>query len=197
MSKRRSKEVVRCPWARSPLLAAYHDAEWGVPLTDDRRMFEFLILDGAQAGLSWETVLRKRENYRKALDQFDAEKIARYGKRKIDSLLADPGIIRNRLKIASAVDNARAYLELTAEAGSFSAFLWQFVEGKTRQNRFRSIDQLPSKTAESEAMSRALKNRGFRFVGPTICYALMQSAGMVNDHLVSCFRHHELSKTGR
>ena len=185
-----SNGKVRCQWCREDALCThYHDTEWGVPVRDDQKLFEFLILDGAQAGLSWLTILRKRENYRRAFDQFDPVKISRYGQRKIESLLNDSGIIRNRLKILSAVTNARAMLDIQSGTGSFSDYLWQFVDGSTIINRFQSEDQIPAYTKESEAMSRDLKKRGFRFVGPTICYAFMQAAGMVNDHIVSCFRY--------
>ncbi len=188
----------RCAWCGTdPLYVQYHDTEWGVPLYDDRGLFEFLILDGAQAGLSWLTILRKRENYRRAFDGFDAEKMARYGEGKIRRLLADPGIVRNRLKITSAVDNARAYLRLLKEEGSFSDYLWSFVGGQPRQNRWRTLSEIPAKTPESEAMSKDLVQRGFRFVGPTICYAFMQAAGMVNDHVVDCFRYQECRALAR
>jgi len=184
----------RCTWCLGhPLYVGYHDEEWGVPEHDDDRLFEKIILDGAQAGLSWLTILKKREGYRRAFDGFDARKIARYSEKKIARLLADPGIIRNRLKVNAAVTNARAYLKLREELGSFDQFLWQFVEGRTRQNRWRALKQLPATTPESDTMGRALRERGFKFVGSTICYAFMQAVGMVNDHLVSCFRYQELS----
>jgi DNA-3-methyladenine glycosylase I len=170
----------------------YHDAEWGVPLHDDRRLFEFLILEGAQAGLSWETILKKRESYRKAFDDFDAERIARYTAKKVEKLMADPGIIRNRLKIDSAVSNAKAFLEVQREAGSFDRYIWSFVDGKPRVNKWRGLGDVPATTPESDAMSKDLKKRGFRFVGSTICYAFMQATGMVNDHAVSCFRYREV-----
>jgi DNA-3-methyladenine glycosylase I len=183
----------RCPWpGDDPLYIAYHDDEWGVPEYDDRQLLAKLILDGAQAGLSWITILRKRDGYLQAFDDFDPEAMARYDDAKIAQLLQNPGIVRNRLKVQSAVNNARAYLAFTEEHGSFSDFLWQFVGGAPRQNHFRSLDQLPAQTPESEAMSKALKAHGFTFVGPTICYAFMQAVGMVNDHLVDCFRHAEL-----
>lgn len=172
-------------------MIVYHDEEWGVPLHDDRRLFEFLLLDGAQAGLSWETILKKRENYRRAFDEFRAEAIARYDDEKTKQLLADPGIVRNRQKIASAVRNARAFLEVKSEFETFDAYIWQFVGGGTIQNEWQTPSQIPAKTAESEAMSADLKSRGFSFVGPTICYAFMQAAGMVNDHTVDCYRHAE------
>jgi DNA-3-methyladenine glycosylase I len=182
----------RCPWAKSDLLAAYHDEEWGVPLHDDRALFEFLVLEGAQAGLSWETVLRKRENYRRAFDGFDPAKVARYDGRKIKKLLGDAGIIRNRLKIEAAIKNARAFLAVQKEFGTFDRYIWQFTGGKTKRNRFRALKDIPARTAESDAMSAELKRRGFAFVGSTICYAHMQATGMVNDHLVDCFRHEEI-----
>ena len=172
-------------------MIAYHDNEWGVPLHDDRKLFEFLLLDGAQAGLSWETILKKRENYRRAFDDFDPEAIARYDDEKRKQLLTDPGIIRNRQKVASAVKNARAFLEVQAEVETFDAYIWRFVGGETIQNKWRMLSQIPAKTAESEVMSKDLKRRGFGFVGPTICYAFMQAAGMVNDHTVGCYRHAE------
>lgn len=182
----------RCPWCGDdPLYQAYHDREWGVPLHDDRALFEFLVLEGAQAGLSWLTILKKRAHYRKVFDGFDPEKVARYDQRRIDRLLADPGIVRNRLKVAAAVNNARAFLELVEEQDSFDRWLWDFVDGEPVVNRFRRLDQVPTETATSRALSRELKKRGFRFVGPTIIYAFMQATGMVNDHLVGCFRHRE------
>lgn len=171
----------------------YHDTEWGVPLHDDRRLFEFLILEGAQAGLSWETILRKRENYRRALDGFDAAKIARYDKRKMRALMADAGIVRNRLKIAATITNAQVFLALQKEHGSFDRYIWEFVGGKPKRNSWRHSKQVPARTVESDAMSKALRKRGFRFVGSTICYAFMQATGMVNDHAVGCFRRGEIS----
>src|SRR5437867_6893297 len=182
----------RCSWAKSEMGLAYHDREWGVPVHDDRGLFEFLILEGAQAGLSWETILKKRQNYRQAMDRFDAEKIARYDRRKIASLLADPGIIRNRLKIESAVTNAQAALKVREGFGSLDAYFWRFVEGQARVNRWRVPSRVPAKTHESDTLSLDLRQRCFRFVGSTICYAFMQAVGMVNDHLVSCFRHPQL-----
>ena len=183
----------RCAWAGSDALyCAYHDREWGVPLHDDRRLFEFLILEGAQAGLSWITILRKRENYRAAFDDFDAARIARYGADKIESLLQDAGIVRNRLKLEAAVVNAQKFLEVQEASGSFDAFIWQFVDGQPRQNIWRSAADVPASTPQSDAMSKELKRRGFKFVGTTICYALMQATGMVNDHTTDCFRHAEL-----
>lgn len=180
---------MRCPWARGESYIAYHDQEWGVPVTDDRVLFEFLLLEGAQAGLSWSTILNKRENYRKAFDEFDPVRIARYSARKLEKLLADPGIVRNRLKVNAAVTNARAFLETQSEFGSFARFMWQFVDGKPKQNRWRAISEVPARTRESDAMSKELLRRGFKFVGSTICYAHMQATGMVNDHLVACPRH--------
>lgn len=183
----------RCEWCGDdPLYVAYHDEEWGVPVHDDLRLFEMLILEGAQAGLSWSTILKKRENYRKAFDRFDARKIAKYDKTKIARLLADPGIVRNRLKIAATVQNARAFLQVQKEFGSFDRYLWQFVGGKPKQNRRKSLKEIPAKTAESDAMSKDLKKRGFSFVGSTICYAFMQAVGMVNDHITTCFRHRKV-----
>jgi DNA-3-methyladenine glycosylase I len=183
----------RCWWAGSdPLYIAYHDAEWGVPVHDDRTLFEFLVLEGAQAGLSWITILRKREAYRAAFDGFDAEKVAAYGDAKVAELLANPGIVRNRLKVAAAITNARAFLTVQEEFGSFDAYIWRFVDGAPKQNTWREIKEVPAETPESRALSKDLVRRGFRFVGPTIMYAHMQATGMVNDHLVSCFRHPEL-----
>ena len=189
------KNKSRCPWCLSdPLYIQYHDREWGVPLHQDRRLFEFLILEGAQAGLSWLTVLKKRQNYRKAFDGFDPEKIARYRPSKIKKLMNNAGIIRNRLKIESTISNAKAYLAVKKEFGSFDRYLWGFVSGRPAVNRFRAMKHLPPRTDISDTMSRDLKKRGFRFVGSTICYALMQAVGMVNDHLVTCFRYRELLK---
>jgi len=190
----RARTRIRCSWPSSPISIAYHDREWGVPLKDDRKLFEFLVLDAAQAGLSWEIILRKREGFRAAFDDFNAEKIARYNDKKIKELLADPGIIRNRLKIESAINNARALLAVQKEFGSFARYIWQFVEGKPKINARRSLKDIPATTPESDAMSKALKKRGFRFVGSTICYAFMQAAGMVNDHAIDCFRHAELAR---
>lgn len=181
----------RCPWATTEPAVAYHDEEWGVPVHDDRMLFEFLILEGAQAGLSWITILKKRKNYRKAFDGFRAEKIARYGTRDVQRLLDDAGIVRNRLKIAAAIGNAKAFLTLREEM-TFDAYLWSFVGGKPKQNRWRTIAEVPARTAESDAMSRDLLRRGFKFVGSTICYALMQATGLVNDHLVTCPQHAQL-----
>jgi DNA-3-methyladenine glycosylase I len=188
-------EPERCDWSLShPLLIEYHDREWGVPLRDDRELFAKLVLDGAQAGLSWLTILKRREGYERAFEGLDPEVIARYGERDVERLLADPGIIRNRQKVASAIDNARAYLELRNELGSFSDHLWSFVDGRPVVNRFREQGQLPAETAISRALSKDLKSRRFSFVGPTIVYAFMQAVGMVNDHLVSCFRHDEVQE---
>jgi len=184
----RNSAVVRCSWARSELSIRYHDEEWGRPVHDDRTLFEFLILEGAQAGLSWETILNKRENYRAAFDGFDPKIVARYGQRKIQQLLRNPAIVRNRLKIASTVQNAKAFLRVQAEFGSFDAYLWQFVGGKPRVNRWKSLSQLPARIAESDALSKDLKRRGFNFVGSTICYAFMQAVGLVDDHVAGCFR---------
>ena len=184
---------LRCAWAgNDALYQSYHDTEWGVPLHDDQRLFEFLILEGAQAGLSWITILRKRENYRAAFDDFDAKRIAAYDANKIESLLQDAGIVRNRLKVGSAVLNAQSFLEVQGEFGSFDRFIWQFVGGETKQNKRRSLADIPVSTPESDAMSKELKRRGFKFVGSTICYAFMQATGMVNDHTMDCFRHKEL-----
>lgn len=188
---------VRCGWARTELSTAYHDAEWGVPCHDDRTLFEFLVLEGAQAGLSWETILRKRDAYRRAFAGFDPEAVSRYDEGKQGELLKDPGLVRNRLKIAAAVTNARAFLRVTEEHGTFDRYVWEFAGGRPRVNRWRSHEEVPARTRESETMSRDLMARGFRFVGPTICYAFMQAVGMVNDHLVQCFRHRAISHPGR
>lgn len=187
------KAFIRCAWPKTELDIAYHDKEWGVPVHDDRLLFEFLILEGAQAGLSWSTILKKRENYRRAFDNFDAGKIARYDARKVRKLLADAGIVRNRLKIAAAIQNAKAFLAVQREFGSFDAYLWQFVGGQPIQNRRKSLQEVPARTPESDAMSKDLLKHGFKFVGSTICYAFMQAIGLVNDHTVDCFRHAELS----
>ena len=188
------KEHVRCPWPKSELDIHYHDTEWGVPVHDDRVLFEFLILEGAQAGLSWSTILKKRENYRAAFDGFDATRIAKYDARKVAQLLANPGIVRNRLKVAATIQNAKAFLAVQKECGSFDAYLWQFVGGKPRQQSRQSMKDVPARTAESDALSKDLLKRGFKFVGSTICYALMQAVGMVNDHTTECFRHRPVSK---
>jgi DNA-3-methyladenine glycosylase I len=186
--------MTRCEWAdTSPLYQQYHDEEWGVPTHDDKSLFEFLILEGAQAGLSWETILKKREGYREAFDQFDVEKMAMYSESKIEELLQNPKIIRNRLKVNSAVLNAKHFLDVKKEFGSFDKYIWQFTHGKTIQNRFSKISDLPASTPESFAMSKDLKKRGFKFIGTTICYAYMQSMGMVNDHTIDCFRYKELA----
>jgi len=190
----RARTRIRCAWPSSPISIAYHDREWGVPLKDDRKLFEFLVLDAAQAGLSWEIILRKREGFRAAFDNFDPEKIARYDDKKIKTLLGDERIIRNRLKIESAISNARAFLAVQKECGTFAGYIWQFVEGKPKVNARRSLKDIPATSPESDAMSKALKKRGFRFVGSTICYAFMQAAGMVNDHSIDCFRHAELAR---
>ncbi|HLN33483.1 MAG TPA: DNA-3-methyladenine glycosylase I [Gemmataceae bacterium] len=182
-------ELHRCHWATTDLSIAYHDNEWGVPVHDDRQLFEFLILEGAQAGLSWATILKKRANYRLAFDQFDPELVAGYGKAKVAKLLADPGIIRNKLKIAAAVQNARSYLAVQTEFSSFDAYVWRFVGGGPKVNSWKQHRQVPASTSESDALSKDLKGRGFKFVGTTICYAFMQAVGMVDDHLVACFRH--------
>lgn len=182
----------RCDWAKNELAINYHDTEWGVPLRDDRKLFEFLILEGAQAGLSWDTILRKRENYRKAFDNFDAEKIARYDEKKCSELLRNEGIIRNRLKIASAVRNAKCYLQTVEEFGTFNEYVWSFVDGKPIVNAWENIKQVPASTEISDKFSKDLKKRGFNFVGSTIMYAFMQATGMVNDHLTNCFRYEEV-----
>lgn len=184
--------VKRCHWASNEVSVRYHDEEWGVPIHDDRMLFEFLILEGAQAGLSWDTILRKRTRYREVFDNFEPAKVAAYGRRKVRKLLADPGIIRNRLKIKAAIGNAQAFLAVQEEFGSFDRYIWQFVDGKPRVNRWRSHKQVPARTKESDAMSRDLKRRGFKFAGSTICYAFMQAIGMVNDHAPECFRYAEL-----
>ena len=182
----------RCSWATNDLAIRYHDEEWGVPVHDDRRWFEFLILEGAQAGLSWDTILRKRENYCRAFSGFDPETVARFDESRIESLLADPGIVRNRLKVTSAVKNARAFLLVREEFGGFDPYIWRFVEGRPARNAWRTLGEIPARTPLSDAMSKDLKKRGFTFVGSTICYALMQATGLVNDHLVGCFRHREV-----
>ncbi|MDH3238107.1 MAG: DNA-3-methyladenine glycosylase I [Deltaproteobacteria bacterium] len=190
--------MMRCGWAGDdPLMISYHDEEWGVPVRDDRKLFEFLVLEGAQAGLSWRTVLRKREGYRKAFQGFDPERVARYDDKDVARLLSDPGIIRNRAKVASAVGNARLVIAARAEFGSFGAYLWRFVGNRPIVNRFRTLSELPARSRESDVISRDMVKRGFRFVGPTICYAFMQAVGMVNDHLVDCFRHAAVQGTSR
>lgn len=187
--------VTRCEWVpeADPAYVAYHDEEWGVPSHDDRHLFEMLVLEGAQAGLSWSTILRKREGYRRAFAGFDAERVSRFGVRDVERLLGDPGIVRNRLKVESGVTNARAVLALREEAGSLDAYLWTFAGGRPRRNRFRALADIPAETEESKAMSKDLKRRGFRFVGPTVCYAFMQATGMVNDHVVACYREAEVA----
>ncbi len=190
---------MRCPWAnpKNELYLRYHDEEWGVPVHDDGKHFEMLTLEGAQAGLSWETILNKREGYRRAFAQFDPVKVARFTDARLAKLLADPGIVRNRLKVAAARSNARAFLEIQEERGSFDAFLWSFVDGEPVQNRWRRLEQIPASTPASDALAKELKRRGFKFVGSTVCYAHMQAAGLVNDHLVTCPRHAECAALGR
>ncbi len=189
--------IKRCPWpGNDELMCAYHDQEWGVPLHDDQKLFEFLILDAAQAGLNWRIILHKRENFRRALDQFNPEKIAHYGEEKIAALLQDASIIRNKLKIQSFITNARAFLKIKSEFPSFDSYIWQFVDGVPIQHSCRSLADLPVRSPESDAMSKDLRQRGFSFVGSTICYAFMQAAGMVNDHLIDCFRYEEIKKLG-
>lgn len=186
---------VRCPWpGQDELMITYHDEEWGVPVHDDRRHFEFLVLDGAQAGLSWSTILKKREGYRRAFAEFDPARVARFDAGKVERLLQDPGIVRNRRKIEGAIASARAFLHVQKEHGSFDAYIWTFVGGRMKVNRWESLREIPAITPESSAMSKDLVRRGFRFVGPTICYAYMQAAGMVNDHLVGCFRHRQVNR---
>jgi DNA-3-methyladenine glycosylase I len=192
----RQQDKARCPWATTELYVQYHDTEWGVPVHDDRLLFEFLVLEGAQAGLSWETILKKRENYRRAFDNFDPTVVASYGYKKCLSLLSDSGIVRNRLKIEAAIENAKAFLTVQEAHGGFDEYIWGFVGHEPKQNTWRSIKEVPAKTAESDVMSKDLKRRGFKFVGSTICYAFMQAVGMVNDHLVGCFRHGELRNAG-
>ena len=188
-------ELIRCDWSLGhPSMIHYHDTEWGVPVHDDRKLFEFLVLDAMQAGLSWRTILLKRENFRKAFDNFDADKVAKYTEKRVAKLLQNPGIIRNRLKVHSAVTNARALLKVQEEFDSFDRYIWQFVDGRPHVNRFQSMKQIPATSKESDAMSKDLKRRGFNFVGSTICYAFMQAAGMVNDHIVTCFRHREVQR---
>lgn len=187
-----SASKTRCGWSNGERMTAYHDSEWGVPLHDDRALFEFLILEGAQAGLSWSTILNKRDNYRAAFDGFDAVKVARYAERKRAALMEDEGIVRNRLKIGAAIENARAFLKAQEEFGTFDAYIWQFVDGRPVRNRWRRMEDVPARTPQSDAMSKDLAKRGFRFVGSTICYAFMQATGMVNDHLVACFRYKEI-----
>jgi DNA-3-methyladenine glycosylase I len=192
LDRAQATEIIRCGWAANDRNIQYHDTEWGVPVHDDRKQFEFLLLEGAQAGLSWDTILQRREGYRRAFDDFDIEKVASYGADKVALLLGDSGIIRNRLKVAAAVTNARAFVTIREQYGSFDAYIWRFVDGRPRVNAWTSLDQLPASSVESEAMSKDLKQRGFKFVGSTICYAHMQATGMVNDHLVDCFRYRDL-----
>ena len=188
--------VARCAWPKSELDIAYHDAEWGVPVHDDRVLFEFLTLEGAQAGLSWSTILKKRERYQRVFAEFDPVRVARFTAARIDRIVADPGIVRHRGKIESTVSNAKAFLRVQKEFGSFDAYLWRFVDGSPRVNRWRTLREIPASTAESDALSRDLKARGFRFVGSTICYAFMQAVGMVNDHLIDCYRYREVDPHG-
>jgi len=194
MTTNQAMARVRCPWAANELNIPYHDEEWGVPVHDEHKWFEFLILEGAQAGLSWDTILKKRARYQEVFDGFDPVKVARYDKKKVRELLRDAGIIRNRLKIGATIANARAFLEVQKEFGTFDAYVWRFVGGRPKQNAWKSHKSVPAKTTESDGLSKDLQKRGFRFVGSTICYALMQGTGMVNDHLVSCFRYRDLSK---
>lgn len=191
-AQRPTTALHRCPWAKGDNYIRYHDTEWGVPVHDDRLLFEFLVLEGAQAGLSWSTILNKRESYRQAFDGFVPEVVAKYGEKKRQSLLANPGIVRNRLKIDAAIQNARAFLATAQEFGTFDQYIWSFIGGEPKQNAWASIMEVPARTPESDAMSADLKRRGFKFVGSTICYAFMQAMGMVNDHVVDCFRHREL-----
>lgn len=194
MNKSRETNPVRCHWAQNDLNIPYHDEEWGVPVHDEKKWFEFLILEGAQAGLSWDTILRKRARYREVFDGFDPEKVARYDKSRVRELLRDEGIIRNKLKIDAAIENARSFLNVQNEFGSFDSYIWGFVDGRPRRNAWKTHKQVPAKTNQSDALSKDLQKRGFRFVGSTICYALMQATGMVNDHVVFCFRYAELCK---
>lgn len=189
-------QLIRCAWIADQLMCDYHDKEWGVPLHDDLKHYEFLVLDAAQAGLSWRTVLNKRENYRKAFYGFDPARVARFTERRVEKLLQNPGIIRNKQKVRSAVTNAKAFLAVQQEFGSFDAYIWRFVEGKTILNHWQKLEELPAETAESRAMSKDMKARGFAFCGPTICYAYMQAAGLVNDHIIECFRHAEVQEVG-
>ncbi len=190
-------KIKRCSWPVKPRMIKYHDTEWGVPVHNDRKLFEFMILDAFQAGLNWEIILNKRTNFRRAFHNFNARKIARYSRRDVQRLLRDPGIIRNRAKIAATIENARQFLKIQKEFGSFDKYIWQFVGGKTKKNKFKRLRQIPPKSIESDAMSKDLYERGFRFVGSTICYAFMQAAGMVNDHMVDCFRYKQVTKDGR
>jgi DNA-3-methyladenine glycosylase I len=195
MSASSKREKKRCAWATNELSIRYHDEEWGQPVHDDRTLFEFLVLEGAQAGLSWNTILNKRDNYRRAFDGFDPRRVAGYDQSKVKQLLADAGIVRNKLKIAAAIENAKAFLRVQEEFGSFDRYIWQFTGDKPRMNKWRSMRQVPARTAESDAMSKDLQRRGFKFVGSTICYAFMQAVGIVNDHIVDCFRYKVLSRT--
>jgi DNA-3-methyladenine glycosylase I len=188
--------TTRCGWATTESMIVYHDKEWGVPVHDDRLLFEFLILEGAQAGLSWSTILNKRDNYRKAFENFDVKKIAKYDARKIKNLLADAGIVRNKLKIAAAIQNAKAFLAVQKEFGTFDTYIWSFVNNQPIRNKFKKMQNVPARTPESDAMSKDLLKRGFKFVGSTICYAFMQAVGMVNDHLTDCFRHDQITSSG-
>ena len=192
MNRNRDTNLVRCPWAQNELNITYHDQEWGVPVHDEKKWFEFLILEGAQAGLSWDTILRKRARYRQVFDGFDPGKVARYDKKKVRELLKDDGIIRNELKINASIENARAFLKVQEEFGSFDSYIWRFVDGRPKHNAWKTRKRVPPKTPQSDALSKDLQKRGFRFVGSTICYALMQGTGMVNDHLVTCFRYEQL-----
>jgi len=194
MKRNRETDLVRCHWAQNELNIPYHDEEWGVPVHEEKKWFEFLILEGAQAGLSWDTILRKRSHYQEVFDGFDPEKVASYDKKKVRELLRDAGIIRNKLKIDAAIGNAQAFLKVREEFGSFDAYIWRFVDGRPKQNAWKAHKQVPPKTPQSDALSKDLQKRGFRFVGSTICYALMQATGLVNDHLVGCFRYAELSR---
>lgn len=191
-----SRALVRCPWAQNPLNISYHDQEWGVPVHDDDKWFEFIVLEGAQAGLSWDTILRKRARYREVFDGFDAHKVARYGPQKVRQLLADPGIVRNKMKIQAAIGNARAFLKVREEFNSFDRYVWRFVDGRPQQNGWKDQAKVPARTPESDALSRDLTARQFRFVGSTICYALMQATGLVNDHITTCFRYRDLCDRG-
>lgn len=192
MNRNRDTNLVRCPWAQNELNITYHDQEWGVPVHDEKKWFEFLILEGAQAGLSWDTILRKRARYRQVFDGFDPGKVARYDKKRVRELLKDEGIIRNKLKINASIENARAFLKVQEEFGSFDSYIWRFVDGRPKHNAWKTRKRVPAKTPQSDALSKDLQKRGFRFVGSTICYALMQGTGMVNDHLVTCFRYEQL-----
>jgi len=194
MKKTSDGNLVRCTWAANELSIPYHDEEWGVPVHDEKKWFEFLILEGAQAGLSWDTILKKRARYQEVFEGFDPVKVARYDKKKVRELLRDEGIIRNKLKIGAAIGNARAFLKVQEEFGAFDAYIWRFVDGRPKQNAWKAHKRVPAKTPQSDALSKDLQKRGFRFVGSTICYALMQATGMVNDHLVDCFRYSELSR---